>query len=430
MSPAGPVWQRARSLLSGRLQLLVLVIGLCVHVLFQLGPAKDAVWNTKHGRDFASYYYAVQVAGDGGNPYRTRALDAMAKAEHTRGSVQPFFYPPPFLYTVAWAQPLPLATAYRLMLVLNEVLLAACLFVLARGFAIPLGVLGALLIVWSPIPDNAKMGQANLIALLPALLGLWAARTRPWLGGVLLGAAAMFKMSPALFLLYWALRRQWRPCVAAVLTAIGLSVVSLPICPLATQIEFYTRVMPGFASGDYHGLTVPISLSANHSIPDIFNTLWPGPSKTALSPSAILGSRVVTGCALALWAWRTRLASTQLPEPGGLHRDARTLGALTVLMVIVPTYTYEHHLVFLLLPVSALLASVLNDWVTGGGLRLRHVLAILAVVIAGWPLHLVTELIQSVPHWAQPWVREGKFVALLVIFGLLLGGWKPRDVRG
>ncbi len=42
------------------------------------------------------------------------------------------------------------------------------------------------------------------------------------------GAAAMAKMSPALYLVGWLSRRQWRPVVTAGGTAIGLSLLALP----------------------------------------------------------------------------------------------------------------------------------------------------------------------------------------------------------
>ena len=38
----------------------------------------------------------------------------------------------------------------------------------------------------------------------------------------------------------------------------------------------------------------------------------------------------------------------------GVAADRCALGALTILMTILPVYTYEHHLVFLLLPVTVL----------------------------------------------------------------------------
>jgi alpha-1,2-mannosyltransferase len=388
----------------------LLGLSVVIHLLFAFLPARKAVWEGGHGRDFASYYYAYQVAYDGGDPYDTDALNAMARAQSTRAAVQPYFYPPPFLYTMAWVSPLSLATAYRGMLFLNEALLAACLFALVRGFGVPVVAVAAVLVIWSPIPDNAKMGQANLIALLPALLGLWAARSRPWLGGVLVGVAAMFKMSPALFLLYWAVRREWRPCVAAALTAVGLSLLSLPLCPLAIQREFYVEVLPGFGKGDYHGLTIPIALSANHSIPDIFNTLWPGNSKTALSSAALWASRGVSLAALGGWAWVARRADSGVPE------QARVLGALTILMVILPTYTYEHHLVFLLLPAAVLIAQVRPafSW------RFAAIPVVLALAAVAWPLPLLNDTLRAGPVWLAPWVRESKFIGLVGMFVALL----------
>ena len=66
-----------------------------------------------HGRDYATYHYAVQEVWQGGDPYVTAALDQRARAEGTRATVFPYFYPPPFLLTMAWATPLSLADGYR-----------------------------------------------------------------------------------------------------------------------------------------------------------------------------------------------------------------------------------------------------------------------------------------------------------------------------
>ncbi|MFN9999586.1 MAG: glycosyltransferase family 87 protein, partial [bacterium] len=167
------------------------------------------------------------------------------------------------------------------------------------------------------------MGQANLLALFPALWGLALAPRRPVLGGILVGTAAMFKLSPALFLIYFALRGNWRAVFAAVGTAIGLSVATLPLVGLDAQLRFYTEVLPGFPKGDYHGLSVPITLPANHSIPDLFNQLWPGPSRYRLSEAAQAGSAVVTVAMLALWAFRFRGPAPRDPDP-------LAIGALTV----------------------------------------------------------------------------------------------------
>lgn len=375
-----------------------ILLGLVAHLIFQLRPAVDKVWGARHGRDFASYYYAVQVAAEGRDPYETRLLDAAARADRTRKAVNPYFYPPPFLLSVAWAVPLDLATAYRAMLVLNELLLAACLWIARARWRVAPWVIALLLAGWSPIPDNAWMGQANLVALLPALAGLALAERRPVAGGVLVGVASMFKMSPALFLGWWLLRRRWTPVVAALVTAVALSALSLPLVGVDAQLRFYQEVLPGFGVGDYHGLSVPISLPANHSIPDLFDRLWPGPNPTRLSEPAVIASRVVTLALLALWAWRAR----------GLD-EGPALGALTVLMVAIPAYTYEHHLVFLLLPVLV------------AGTRASPWVFVPVFFFLAWPLDWLRWTQKQVPA-LDGLLRESKFLAEVALYLLLLYG--------
>ena len=376
---------------------LWLLLGLVGHAVFQLAPAIREVAQTPSARDYASYYYATVVAAEGGDPYDVRALGKASRSEGTRRTVQPYFYPPPFLLTQVWALPLTLAQGYWTSLVLNEALLAGSLWLCVSTFGVAMPAVALLLWTFSPIPDNAWMGQANLIALFPALAGLALARRHPWLGGVLVGAAAMFKMSPALFLLYWALRREWRPVLAAIITAVGLSVLTLPLVHLAYQIEFYRDVLPGFGKGDYHGLTVPISLPANHSVPDLYARLWPGPTPTSMSATALLASRLSTLALLGAWAWRFR-------RPGD---EPAAIGALTLLMTVLPVYTYEHHLVFLLLPVGLAMGTV-PGWV----------FAPLYFFLA-WPLEWLRAAQQALPPIGDL-LRESKTLAeggiLLALF--------------
>lgn len=385
--------------MSGR---LLLVLGLVAHLWFGLWPAWERVSSTPSGRDFASYYYAVQVAADGGDPYDTPALSARARAERTRKSVHPYFYPPPFLLTMTWALPLSLPNAYIGMLVLNEALLAATVALCLGPFGVAPWAMALLLALYSPIPDNAWMGQANLLALVPALAGLAAAPRRPVLGGLLVGFAAMLKMSPALFLLYWMLRGNRRAVAAAVGTAIALSVATLPLVDWEAQLRFYRDILPGFSSGDYHGLTVPITLPANHSIPDLWNQVWPGPTAFRLSDAARTASALTAGLLLVLWAWRFRGPPAGDPDPAAI-------GALSVLMVMVPVYTYEHHLVFLLLAL-------------GAAATLRPGLAVLVVAFfLAWPLAWLRAVQGVVPvALGDALLRESKFIAELALFGLLL----------
>lgn len=399
-----------------------ILIGVVLHGVLQLGPAWRTVTTTPSARDYASYHYAVHAAAQGSDPYDNAALARLAQAERTRKSVHPYFYPPPFLLTMGWALPLSLRDGYLVMLGLNELLLASCLTILVVSFGVAPPVITLLLATYTPIPDNAWMGQANLMALLPALGGLVLARRRPVLGGILVGTAGMLKMSPALFLLYWALERRWKAVLAAVATAIGLSLLTLPLVGLPVQLSFYRDILPGFAAGDYHGLTVPISLSANHSIPDLFNRWWPGTSETRLSDTAQSVSKLVTLGLLAAWAWWFRPpgpANTgSPPKPTFEARAGAALGVLTVLMVVLPAYTYEHHLVFLLLPVS--LAGTLV-WQQR---RLAPMLVFAVVYFfLAWPLDWLRAAGKAMPQLEDP-IRESKFLAEIGL--MLLLAWLGR----
>ena len=65
-----------------------------VHVVW-VSAAWDQSVQMRHGRDFASYYYAAKVMQDGGNPY-SRCLAQSAKQDRARSAVHPYLYPPPF----------------------------------------------------------------------------------------------------------------------------------------------------------------------------------------------------------------------------------------------------------------------------------------------------------------------------------------------
>jgi len=331
---------RSRALL-----VFVLAAALTWHLLAVFAGAWVKASKERHARDFASYYYAVQVAADGRDPYDRRELAATSREDRTRRSVYPFFYPPPFLLGLVWALPLELTTAYRVWFWFDELCLLATALALWRWWR-PLGKgVGVLLAVavatQTAIPNNHLMGQANLPVMCLVVLGLWQEeRGRPVLGGGLVGAACLAKMSPALFVAWWVLRGRWRAVAASIGVAAGFAVASLAVVAPAHQLRFYLEVLPGFGTGSYNELSVPIDLFGNHSIPNLYHLAFPGTG--ALSPTAGALS-VLTALALVggvAWALRR--------EPTDSTARAAQISAVAVVMLLVPVYTYEHHLVWVL----------------------------------------------------------------------------------
>ena len=346
--------------------------------------------------DWSSYHYAVKAAAEGGDPYDVRALGDLARAERTRRTVQPYFYPPTFLLTVAWSLPLPLMTASNVAFVLNEGMLAAVFFLLWRMGAPAWGL--ALLAVFPPITENLRLGQANVATLLPIVLALWSIERRGRAGGWLAGAA-LLKMSPALLLAPFALQRRWRAFFGAMVVAgIGITLSFVLVRP-APQLRFWTEVLPGFFGGGWHGLQIPVVGPTNLSLAAEFARLYPTRA-IGLSETAAALSRGAGVALLVAWALAARRVSV---------RDA--LLGLTPLMVFLPTYTWEAHLV-LLLPALALLAGA------------RPIVFVVLVALLGIPEAW------RMPLLGQPglatFAQLAKVGAGLVLAGVWVGRRRPQ----
>lgn len=325
----------------------LLVVACLVWHALTLGSAYRQAHRDKTARDFASYYYAVQVAASGGDPYDKSALQEASRQDpERRGGVHPFFYPPPYLLTMVWVRPLEALTAYRVWFWLDEIMALMVVGLLWRWWR-PLGrgvpvVLALTLAAFTALPNNHLMGQMNLP---PLWLTLWALREaeagRDLRAGAAMGLACMMKMSPALFVMWWLLRGRWRAAVASVVAAAVLSLATLPLVGVDVQWRFYTEVLPGFASGRYNGLAVGIDLFGNHGLPNLYDGWFPaGDAHLSLSSTARMLS---TGTMLALlgasgWAFRR--------APADLLATAGQIGAVGCVMLLVPVYTYEHHLVW------------------------------------------------------------------------------------
>jgi hypothetical protein len=145
--------------------------------------------------------------------------------------------------------------------------------------------------------------------------------------------------------------KRWQAVWICVLGCVGLSILSLPWVPLHTQWNFYTQILPEFSSGAYHGLTIPINIPANHSIPDLYNQLFPGETQTKLSSIAKSLSSMTSVLILG---------SLLLLVRKFRNNESKLFVSISLipLMLITPVYCYEHHLALLLLPVILCLETL------------------------------------------------------------------------
>lgn len=181
------------------------------------------------------------------------------------------------------------------------------------------------MLCYAPLWDSLYAGQINTLVLLAlALALLWSSRGSQLAAGCALAVAIVLKTSPALLLLHFVVRRQWRAIGAAVVVVLLLSAAAA----LVWRVE-------------YLGTYVDVSLRAANSTFDYMNlslralcTRWCGEGAATIVHKAV--------CVLAL--------VFALRGPGVFAR-------LVVVMTMASPLVWYHHLVYLLVPIVALLRT-------------------------------------------------------------------------
>jgi hypothetical protein len=197
---------------------------------------------------------------------------------------------------------------------------------------------------------------------------------------------------------------------AAVATGAVLSLLSLPFAGPAVQWGFFAEVLPTFSSGSYNGLGVPIGLFGNHSLPNVLDAIRPGVGGT-LSPAALWAASLLGTSLLALLVWAFWPRDGEASDP---FRRAAQASAYGVLLLLLPVYTYEHHLVF---AIPAMVLSILA--VLQGRLGPRWAVPVgIAVAVLLYDLQILKGIAQAMPPAlvaVGALLREAKFGALVLL---------------
>jgi len=362
--------------------------------------------------DYASFHFAACAIREGKSPYDIVVLQRLA-AESGLG-VHPYLYPPLLADALT---PMTFLDVWPARLVwggLNVAAFALSFFLLDRWLAKSAdpenaggvrALFAVAMAVFWPIRQSQWLAQVNAIVLLLIVLW-WTRRERSRWSGVWLGIAIAIKMSPALLLAYIVARRAWRE--AAIVAAVATVLVVVPCMLLGHRGLDFVGTAGGFLPGHrWHALTVPIDLFGNHSLAALAFAITGngGEHFRLLAPAARLHVAFVAGL-FVLWAWRSR------KRPG----DA-SLGALVVLMVIAPTYTYEHHLALAAISIAIALRAL-----PAGRLRIvRAFLVLLCLCVLSDHIDAFLPPPKGVPQGllAALW-RLPKLYPMLILFTILV----------
>ncbi|TCO63007.1 glycosyltransferase 87 family protein [Actinocrispum wychmicini] len=183
--------------------------------------------------DLEVYRLGVQAWLDGGDLYGTLPKTQV-------GIPLPFIYPPISAVLMAPMTVIPFALANVLLIVATVALTALTLAVVlsSLGKSLKWMALLPLALLIEPIRSTLDYGQINVI-LMAMVAADCLVRKPHWPRGVLVGLAAAIKLTPAAFILFFLLRRDFRASVTTVLSFLAATAVGF-LLTWNTSIKFWT----------------------------------------------------------------------------------------------------------------------------------------------------------------------------------------------
>ncbi len=232
-----------------------------------------------------------------------------------------------------------------------------------------------ILLAFFPLMADLEVGQLSLLITLLLLASLWAFRRNlALLGGALMGITLAMKLFTWPFLLYFALKRDWRALLTSSLTAIGLNLVALIVLGVRPFMSYYLHIS-GQIFEIYHRFWANFSLltwgyrifegmdSAIFTPPYTVQAAIDSPRLAPIIALLIAGVCLLAGLWLAL-----RCTSLQ-----------SGFAVMAGICLLLSPIVWEHYLVLTFIPLSILLDN-LHKASFPGGLSLAAALTFILLV--------------------------------------------------
>lgn len=306
--------------------------------------------------DLEVYRLGVQTWLSGGDLYGVLPPTSV-------GRVLPFIYPP---FAALLMVPLTVTGwvfAWVSLFVVSLVSLAVTMYVVVRrlwptgrhaGALAATSAVLPLCLALEPVLETFKFGQVNLILMAMVTVDCLMVRTR-WPRGVLVGLAAAIKLTPAAFVLFFLLRRDYRSAVVAAVSGAVATGVGALIAPAASQ-RYWGNGLAG-ASG-----------------------VGGSPFFTNQTFQAVLARAGITGVEFKL-VWIVLSVLLLLLAAPAIRRAPRPLALMATAgaaLLVSPT-SWSHHWVWI---APSLLIAGVSAWRAGSALwsAVTGVLAVLFVM--------------------------------------------------
>ncbi len=234
--------------------------------LFQLLTVAALVWAGWRLLGHIPYRIDIDVYRMGGQAWLDgRPLYADGVMFHTRGGLDlPFTYPPlaavlfsPFALLSLEGASIAITLTTLLLLIVATTILLTRLDVWpdpAHGKSAVTGepawlrrawlaaaIVAPAVIYFEPIRSNFDFGQINVV-LMTLVIADCVPRKTPWPRGMLLGLAIALKLTPAVFLLYFVLRRDTRALIVTAASAVVATLAGLAFT-WRDSLEYWTETV-------------------------------------------------------------------------------------------------------------------------------------------------------------------------------------------
>ena len=223
------------------------VLYLCVHTL-------PKAWRTLN-TDFPNYYTAARLVHEGYDMSRMYEWTWIEREKDHRGideRVIGLLPITPFSTLAVWpiAELRPL-TAKHVWIAFNLVLLAPLAWMLRRMTKLSYARIVMVLALCFPLHRNLVYGQLYIVVLVLVVAGCWC-WLRGWqvAAGALVAVAAGCKVFPALLLVWFLRRRQWRALVWGLIAGAGCVGVSVAVFGVAANRTWLEEILPWVMRGE------------------------------------------------------------------------------------------------------------------------------------------------------------------------------------
>jgi Glycosyltransferase family 87 len=338
---------------------------------------------TPRADDFQDYLFAAHQITIGGDPYANFIRNHVPWDWSLSSG---YLYPPAFavlLIPLTWVSN---GLAVRLWLFLIQAAVLLSLLIVYRVIGRPrraeLLALVAVLTTFFPLANTVLAGTMNSLLLL-LLAGAWACwlRQRDVAGGVLIGAAAIFKLFPAALLPYLAWRRHWKLLAATALTGLGGLALGLAVTGIDHNIYYFREMLPHLAAGTGY--------RENQSLAGVAARLCDPNTANAGGSAGWCGRLIDWPAVLLLVGIVLRITSR------GSRSGLEFALAVTALPLI-SSVTWSFPLVVLILPIALLVRLATS----GGMSRWQVRLLLLAwICFSAAPAVHYLLILYPLPHW-------------------------------